>query len=304
MPKFLSLPLLALLLTAAGDPPLTPPAPCPAPAAAEEEDASRIVGGDPAKWGDAPWQVSVGYAGPLINARVAPGARAAPMGQRAHFCGGSLIAPNWVLTAGHCVVVDGRVVVAPGLLLVRYGGLRTGEPMPEARVKRVVLHPDYLTSPSQNDVALLELATPVKPVTVAGVKRVAFVGLAGDPGAPVLPPVMAGLRVSGWGKLASSDRAMAPDLQIISIDGLSQGACRAKWPDLLDVELCAGGGDKDSCQGDSGGPMVWQDADDRWWQVGVVSRGGKCGTKGLPGIYARVSSFQPWIRAQTGPAVR
>jgi len=62
--------------------------------------------------------------------------------------------------------------------------------------------------------------------------------------------------------------------------------------------MCAGGiFKKDSCEGDSGGPMtVSEDKTMKYFQVGIVSYGPSiCGTKGLPGIYTRVSEYLSWI---------
>lgn len=73
--------------------------------------------------------------------------------------------------------------------------------------------------------------------------------------------------------------------------------CRENYPQALDSELCAGGEEgKDSCQGDSGGCLAAAEADGYWYQYGVVSWGYGCGSKGVPGVYARVSSFTDWIK--------
>ena len=75
---------------------------------------------------------------------------------------------------------------------------------------------------------------------------------------------------------------------------------------IADNQLCAGYIDdagKDSCKGDSGGPLVLplSSTDDTAVVVGVVSFGPEgCAVKGFPGIYARVTKFLPWIKANMG----
>ncbi|KAG8506363.1 LOW QUALITY PROTEIN: Mastin, partial [Galemys pyrenaicus] len=50
-----------------------------------------------------------------------------------------------------------------------------------------------------------------------------------------------------------------------------------------------------SPQGDSGGPLVCQRRDKRWVQVAVVSFSRGCAQSHLPGVYAKVSTYLPWI---------
>jgi len=63
---------------------------------------------------------------------------------------------------------------------------------------------------------------------------------------------------------------------------------------LPDTSMCAGAEGRDACDGDGGGPMVCE-ASGQWYQVGIVSFGIGCGRKGVPGVYTKVTAFQPWL---------
>ena len=107
----------------------------------------KIILGNPAPNGAYPFQVS------LINA-------GANRGQEfdAHFCGATLIAPSWILTAGHCVTEEGRVA-SPRSIDVYVGSqdFRNGE---RISVKSVYRHPNFINDFTENDVALLQLSRP------------------------------------------------------------------------------------------------------------------------------------------------
>ena len=274
-----------------------PPAECPplkiTPAQADGNQ--KIVGGDDANIEDAPWQVSVSYNGQLSN-----NARMGKDWARRHSCGGALIAADWVVTAGHCVVLDDRLVAVPANLVVRQGSVYLAAGMEEHAIDRVVLNPAYLHVPEQNDIALLHLAKPMKLVK-GRTEAIAFA----DASAPPLP-VGAEVKVTGWGRTQADGGGGTPDrLQIVAVNVVDNGRCTAKFAlDKLTITpkmLCAGTaeGDKDSCQGDSGGPLVWQAPAPsyRRYLVGVVSFGHGCAEPGWPGVYTRVTEFAPWIQS-------
>lgn len=74
----------------------------------------------------------------------------------------------------------------------------------------------------------------------------------------------------------------------------------AKYSEITSKQLCAGGfSGRDSCAGDSGGPLkqvTILDGFPKFVQYGIVSYGPRyCGTKGLPGVYTKVTPYMTWI---------
>ena len=275
-------------------------APLPPPPLDEFRD--RVTNGEPAQPGDAPWQVEVRWTGPLK-----PGSDLAEY-ERRHVCGGSFIARNWVLTAGHCIDPVGDLPFVPNAI-VRAGSLRIGGAMREFRIVRAMRHAKYFAppkgdSPPLHDIALFYVEER-RAATVAVREPIVPIDPYGS--GTAVPPMSPSARVNvtGWGFTQKRDPGSIPDaLQIGVLRMVPIATCSITVggkPVALDAarNLCAKGDDPkrpaDSCQGDSGGPLIWRDPDLKPWLVGIVSWGMRACSGGVPGVYVNVRSYLNWI---------
>jgi secreted trypsin-like serine protease len=253
-----------------------------------EEREPRIVNGQPAVDGQFPWQVGL-----FIDADLTPGGSGS-------ICGGSLIEPNWVLTAAHCVV-DSGTVAAPAQLTVFAGELdqlSAGDTGQQLGVTSVIVHPGYDASVSDdNDIALLELSSAATLNSVVDTIALASGGALEAGGVTAT--------VSGWGT-TSSGGSTSPTLLYAPVDTWTNVDCSTPYPGTITANmLCAGGAPAnttDSCQGDSGGPLAVEAQTYGWTLIGVVSFGNGCALPNVPGVYARVSQYVTWIQANTAGA--
>lgn len=235
----------------------------------------RIVGGSDTTIEKHPWQVA------LLAARIADN-------YRAQFCGGSVIAPRWVLTAAHCVdegTQADQVSVLAGATSLSGGGGR-------AAVTEIIVHDQWNSLTHDFDIALLRVGR-----DLSG-------GITGDGPAAVEPAPGAPLTVTGWGAVAWGALAGTRTLQEVGVPAVSRARCNtaASYNGSITANmLCAGKGGADSCQGDSGGPLT-VGSPARF--VGVVSWGKGCAIPEKYGVYTRVSRFATWVTTNTEGAVR
>lgn len=111
---------------------------CGVSAVADMASNLRIIGGREAAKGRWPWQVVI------MNHDLDP------------FCGGTLITPQFVLTAAHCV--RRRLYVRAG----EHDLMSEEGPEQQVRVEQVFKHPEYDPETVDNDIALLRLRRPFK----------------------------------------------------------------------------------------------------------------------------------------------
>merc|ERR1712071_412079 len=229
----------------------------------ENAFVKQIVGGIEVEIGRYPFQVALAIDG-------------------FQFCGGSLIAKDWVLTAAHCwganhVLIGRHDISAP---------IEDGAE--DIEVDYEILHPSYNDFTLNNDIALLKLKRPsaLSPITWnEGSQDI-------SDGTPAT--------VIGWGTTSSggfsSDVLLETEVEIKDNSQCDRDYASEK---ITNKMMCASSEGKDSCQGDSGGPLFIKgtdaSSDD---QVGIVSWGYGCADPDYPGVYTRVSEFDDWIKKQ------
>ncbi|KAF7215201.1 transmembrane protease serine 3-like, partial [Nothobranchius furzeri] len=208
--------------------------------------STRIVGGNMSKPGQFPWQVSL-----HLN--------------NEHICGGSIIAPNWIVTAAHCVwgYDLSQWTVFVGLTELPINGAKA------IAVKTVISH-DF-----------------VKPICLP------------NHGEEFADGTMCW--ISGWGATEFEGESSVV-LRSAMVPLISAKTCNQ--PDvyrgrLTSRMICAGylEGGVDACQGDSGGPLACERSSE-WKLVGVTSWGEGCALRNKPGVYTNVPAVLSWIHLQ------
>ena len=206
------------------------------------------------------------------------------------YCGGALIAPNVVLTAGHCVGSASHVSVG------RYSKYQRNSKLERFTVEDEVLHSDYGDDSYYEmfDFALLR---------ISGVATTQPVQLNRNEAIPVTGQ---SLTVMGFGMTDPNRNRGPAELREASVNYITNEVCRtANDPNsgygpyrnlITDEMMCASAPGRDACQGDSGGPLIIQgNGAEQDVLVGVVSWGFGCASPEYPGVYGRVSHVIEWI---------
>ncbi|NWW86594.1 KLK11 protein, partial [Rhynochetos jubatus] len=217
---------------------------------------TRVVGGMDCEPHSQPWQVAI-------------------LDMYKLYCGGVLVARQWVVTAAHCTT--------PGITTIRLGkhNLYTREwGEVQKMVQKLVAHPNYDPTTKDNDIMMLKLLTPV--TLTNRIQPIPVASCLPEPGTTCI--------TSGWGATTSPEGtqylggAACPLVVTLRPCSVDRHEGRRVNP------MCVG--QRTRCRGDSGGPLVCNGT-----LQGIVSWGmEKCGQPKRPGVYTKVCRYAQWIR--------
>ena len=247
-------------------------------------ERNLIIGGDDAIAGDYPYFVHLPKPG----------------------CGGVVIAPDMILTAGHCML--DHVYQYRTVQISKHGQHASDhddEHVEEFYISNHFRHPGYDSDiccgyDRQSDVYFYGVINDFMVLQMSGRTTKRPIQLNQD---PLVPRAMDELHVIGFGDIDPGRRTRVPDrLQEVTVYYETNAHCirNSIYPDnLLDSSsMCARDYREDACAGDSGGPLLAKGAtDEEDLLVGVVSWGWGCAVASAPGVYARVSEGYYWIRS-------
>jgi secreted trypsin-like serine protease len=245
--------------------------------------ATRIVGGVVTKTGEIPWRVLVFPNNPQTG--------------RGGTCGGTIISPNWILTAAHCTMD-----IKPGEVIDIFVGAQAN-PLSSARsasirADRYIQHPAFNRNNLDNDMALVHLPRPLTFRSNISPACLPFGALSRSEfqGATVL--------ASGWGTTRpvpvgqdNNDRT-SNTLLMVDLPVLTTSQC-SRYIRVTNNMICTYQPGKDTCQGDSGGSIDYQNSNGLYYSIGVVSFGYGCAQQNNPGVYAKVTQYLTWIEQTT-----
>ncbi|XP_019375093.1 PREDICTED: ovochymase-2 isoform X1 [Gavialis gangeticus] len=250
---------------------------------------TRIVGGNQVEQGSHPWQVSLKR-------------------RQRHFCGGTIVSAQWVVTAAHCVV-DRYILDYLNVTAGEYDLSLEEEEEQTLPVESIIKHPNFNPGrPMNYDIALVKLKGSFRfsPSVVPACLP--------DPDEKFDPGYIC--TTCGWGRLRENGNLPQVlhevNLPILNYKECSRILLTLRKPIQGDTLMCAGfpDGGKDACQGDSGGPLLCRRKHGAWTLAGVTSWGMGCARgwinnlrknydqRGSPGVFTDLRKVLSWIHGK------
>jgi len=233
----------------------------------------KIVGGEEATPHSWPWQASL---------------QQSSWWSSGHICGATLIHPQWLVTAAHCV--DGSSTSDLKIILGKHRKDQTWTTEVEKTISRIIMHENYNGNGDgfPNDIALLKLSSPV---SLSQYVQVACLPTSANQDWTARDTCF----ITGWGLTQGTGNDNV--LNQLNIDVRTNAECTALWGSnyIRNTHICVGNGDTGACNGDSGGPLVCR-TNGKWVLAGATSWGRVgCQTEGFPSVYTRISRFLSWM---------
>lgn len=241
--------------------------------------AAAVVGGSPATPGSFP---SLAFISDNLG------------GGETAYCTGTVVSPDVVMTAAHCLVNDSEALEPPGGFSVTTGTLDPSQdPGQTYAASAVAIDPSFNPSVDSSDAGVIVLATTTSapPVTLAD---------AAD-AAELANPLGVGIVIAGWGLTSEGATAEPATLQTAPMTTQTGFYCSQHGADLgfdESSEFCApGAGTVAVCNGDSGGPAFAQGAGGDEIELGMIDRDAGCDPT-QPSIFTSVDAVAAWVQGE------
>ncbi|XP_071746733.1 trypsin V-B-like [Lepeophtheirus salmonis] len=199
-----------------------------------------------------------------------------------HYCAGSVLNENYILTTGNCChKVDSHYIQ----IGVGEHHLYQTDHEQFFKVKKMIVHENYDKITLKNDICLLKADRNIKFNSYVSTTKLPNLGLAFENETGI---------ISGWGSL-SLDLSPSNMLQFLTVEIMSNELCSELYMEYYDPKtmMCAASKENSGfCLGDSGGPLICDD----FYQCGMISWNIKCGKNNYPGVFTRLGDYVNWIQ--------